>query len=207
MKKSEPLQEGLFYHIYNKGINGCSLFTNQSDYYKFIELYKIYIDPIAQTYAWCLLNNHFHLLIRIKENIVYRYNCHESVNNKIKKWNTVSAIDNKNGKRPVFSGHLSHFFNAYSSYFNKKHDRTGTLFQRPFKRKHVDTPQYCARLILYIHNNPVRHKFSDYPQEYKWTSYHSIIENYNKNDLLNDWFGDLNNFIDKHKIALKQDAL
>ena len=43
---------------------------------------------------------------------------------------------------------------AYTMYFNKKHNRTGTLFSSRFKAKHVDTDEYLKRLVNYVHSNP-----------------------------------------------------
>ena len=55
------------YHIYNRGNNGIDIFFENENYNHFLRLYAKYIEPIAETYAWCLLKNHFHLLVRIKE--------------------------------------------------------------------------------------------------------------------------------------------
>jgi hypothetical protein len=67
MSSPEPLQHDHFYHIYNQGINGEPLFREERNYQYFLKLWARYIEPIAETYAYCLLSNHFHFLIRIKE--------------------------------------------------------------------------------------------------------------------------------------------
>ena len=65
---SEPkLEFNKFYHIYNCGINGCNLFVDDDDYNRFMSKYATYIEPIADTFAWSLLGNHFHLVVRIKK--------------------------------------------------------------------------------------------------------------------------------------------
>ncbi len=43
---------------------------------------------------------------------------------------------------------------AYTMYFNKKYERTGSLFSGKFKAKHVATDEYFARIVNYIHGNP-----------------------------------------------------
>ncbi len=63
---SIPLEFESFYHVYNRGINRCDLFRETNDYKHFLRLYEKYIEPIADTCAWILMPNHFHLLIRIK---------------------------------------------------------------------------------------------------------------------------------------------
>src|SRR6056297_2919022 len=63
----EPIQYGNYYHIYNHGINGETLFRENSNYEHFFRLYEKYIDPVADTFAWVMMPNHFHFLVRIKE--------------------------------------------------------------------------------------------------------------------------------------------
>jgi putative transposase len=58
---------GVFYHIYNRGNNRENIFREERNYAYFLQLYTRHIAPIAETYAYCLLKNHFHLLIRVKD--------------------------------------------------------------------------------------------------------------------------------------------
>src|SRR5436190_13292713 len=61
-----PITYGNFYHIYHRGNNRENIFFQERNYRYFMELYIKYIPSIAETYAYCLLRNHFHLLVRIK---------------------------------------------------------------------------------------------------------------------------------------------
>ena len=63
---TEQLEYEKYYHIYNCGINGCNLFNEAGNYTYFLNLYNKYLSPIADTYAWVLMPNHFHLLVKIK---------------------------------------------------------------------------------------------------------------------------------------------
>jgi hypothetical protein len=65
-KNHQPIQHEAYFHVYNRGINGETLFREPENYKHFLRLYEKYIDPVAETFAWCLLKNHFHLLLRIK---------------------------------------------------------------------------------------------------------------------------------------------
>ena len=67
MEIKEPIIHGNYYHIYNRGNNGIDVFLETENYYHFLRLYAKYIEPVAETFAWCLLKNHFHILVRIKE--------------------------------------------------------------------------------------------------------------------------------------------
>ena len=63
----EPLLPDYFYHIYNHANGDDNLFREQENYRFFLQQYAKYINPIADTYAYCLMPNHFHLLVKIKE--------------------------------------------------------------------------------------------------------------------------------------------
>jgi len=178
----ESLEYGKYYHIYNRGINGESIFLTKDNYEHFLRLYDKYIAPIAETYAWCLMKNNFYFLVRIKEK--------EIINIKI-----------KNSER-LISQKFSNLFNAYSKAFNKRENRHGTLFERPFRRKCVTSDDYFKKLIIYIHMNPVHHDFVEQCFDYPWSSYLSIISDKStllkRNEVL-EYFADKANFILVHQ--------
>ena len=67
MVNPTSLQANKIYHIYNRGNNREDLFREERNYRYFMSLYVKYIEPIADTFAYCLLKNHFHVLVRIKD--------------------------------------------------------------------------------------------------------------------------------------------
>jgi len=207
-----------YYHIYNRGINGCNIFKEVNDFEKFLELYKKYIPHIADTYAWCLMGNHLHLLIRIKDENEIGYFVPTKFDNKTE-W-VIKTIDNKNKeleqnlKQPTPSKQFSHLFNVYAKYFNLKHKRTGSLFEKSFKRKIIKSDEYLTYLVYYMHHNPVHHGFSNELGEYKWTSYNDYI-NENKSFVekkeVIELFEDIDNFKyfhdNEHNLSLIDDYL
>jgi len=66
MSKPIPLEHGKFYHIYNRGINRQSIFFEDRNYRYFLRLYMKHVLPVADTFAYSLLGNHFHFSVRIK---------------------------------------------------------------------------------------------------------------------------------------------
>ena len=62
-----PLEENNYYHIYNRGHDGIDLFYQRRNYHYFLVKYDYYLSNYVDTYAYCLLPNHFHLLIRVKK--------------------------------------------------------------------------------------------------------------------------------------------
>ncbi len=146
-----PLTYGTFFHIYNRGNNGENIFVQERNYYYFTELWWKHISPIAETWAFGLLRNHFHAAVYIKEK--------------------------EDQKRKEPSQYLSNFFNAYARGVNIATQRTGALFERPFNRISVDSESYLMRLIIYIHQNPQKHKFVTDFRDWNYSSYHDIISN------------------------------
>jgi putative transposase len=184
----QPIIHGNYYHIYNRGNNGIDIFFENENYYHFLRLYAKYIEPIAETYAWCLLKNHFHLLVRIKEKV-------EIVQNEL----TYSTTEKPKTIDP--SRQFSHLFNAYTQAVNKRHNRTGSLFETTFERKLVSSEKYFQQLIFYIHNNPVHHGFVKQMSLYPWSSYETIISNKPtklKRAEVIELFGDVENFLLYH---------
>ena len=182
--KIEVLEPGNYYHVYNRGNNGSKVFFEDANYSYFLQLYQKYISPVAKTYGWCLMRNHFHFLVYLKEE--------KEVNKSDFKYSTrsqVSAIDP--------SRQFSHFFNAYTQAISKKYSRTGSLFEKPFERKRIDSEDYLRKLILYIHSNPVHHKVTSTIESYPWTSYREFFtgeENTVVKKEVVDLFEDLENF-------------
>ena len=69
---NQTLQQGKYYHIFNRSIDDNNLFNEPANYEKFLSLYEKYIFPVADTFAWVLMPDHFHILVRIRENIAYK---------------------------------------------------------------------------------------------------------------------------------------
>jgi REP element-mobilizing transposase RayT len=184
MQKIQPLENGFYYHIYNRGINSCNIFKDKGNYEYFLHLFEKHVSPIADIYAWVLMPNHFHFLVRIKD-------LHD-----------LSGFENLTGHVKPPHQYFSNLFNAYSKAYNKQNKRHGSLFERPFKRKLIDSEDYLKRVLIYIHNNPVHHGFTEHTKQYLWSSYLSFISKetaFIQRDIVIDWFENLQNFKILHK--------
>lgn len=157
MRAVETLEPGKLYHIYNRGINREDIFREERNYQFFLEKWIEYASLVIDTFAYSLLKNHFHFLIRLKEEIV--------------------TIKSRSGVEYIAdpSQQLSHFFNSYAQSFNKVYKRTGGLFENPFKRIVIDYEFYLRQLVAYIHFNSQRHGFIDDFRLYRHSSYQKII--------------------------------
>ena len=178
-----PLEAGNVYHIYNRGINGATLFFEERNYAYFLEKYAQHVGNWVDTFAYCLLKNHFHLLLRIKD--LPDEDQHAPAKSH-------QADKGLHSPHHFLSKCFSNFFNAYSKAINKMMGRTGGLFEPPFKRILVHDEAYFSRLIGYIHQNPQKHGFVNDYRTYAHSSYHSHLSTkytrLARNEVLG-WFG------------------
>ena len=145
------MEEGYFYHIYNRGIEKKDIFSDSNDYRRFLLLLNILNDNkpisvkdflrkipvrgpvpeienrqnIVDIGAYCLMPNHFHLLIKEK--------VEGGITSFLRKLST-----------------------GYTMYFNKKYERVGPLLQGTFKAEHANSDEYLKYLFSYIHLNPIK---------------------------------------------------
>ena len=182
MPSPSPLQSGQYYHIYNRGNNREDLFVEERNYHHFLKLYAEYIQPVADTYAYCLLKNHFHVLVYIKtvEEQEQTFRQTFRVSETLKVFKALSP-----------SQQFSNLFNAYAKAINNAYGRTGSLFQHPFGRIPVTSDAYLVYLIAYIHQNPQKHVFVGDFHDWPYSSYHAFLfqkPTRLKRDEVLDWF-------------------
>jgi putative transposase len=169
MASPPPLLLGVYYHIYNRGTNRQNVFVEPRNYAHFLRLYARYVEPVAETYAYCLLRNHFHLLIRTRtpDEQAEAFRC------QLSGARASTALPPFEPLEP--SRQLGTLFNAYAKAINKAYGRTGSLFQHLFGRLLVTSDLYCSRLITYIHRNAEKHGFVTDFRNWPYSSYHALL--------------------------------
>ena len=190
MTSPTPLLYDTYYHIYNRGVNRENIFMEERNYEYCMGLYARYIEPVAETFAYCLLRNHFHALVRIKS---------EDEIESLRVSETLRDSKAKKIKEP--SGQFSDFFNAYAKAINKTYNRTGSLFQHPFGRVPIKSNAHFFNAVRYIHQNPQKHRFVDDFRDWKYSSYGAILSEKPtrlKRDVVLDWFGDRRQYLELH---------
>jgi len=167
-------QEFGIYHVFNRTNNKEKLFLSDENRNFFPRKYAEYLHPFTETFAWCLLDNHFHFLIRIKslEKIKATLNSSEL--------SELSATKKKFLKDTISCSELiehafKRFFQSYALAFNKVHNRKGNLFYKPFKRVEIKNESHFTQAIIYIHTNPAKHFVSKDFTKWKWSSYQAIL--------------------------------
>lgn len=178
-----PLEPNHFYHIYNRGINGDQLFFNHQNYLYFLRLINEKVKPVAEIHSYCLLKNHFHILVKIKSEDLIRERFPEKERLEI---------------QSIISQQFSNTFNSYSQGINKHFGRTGKLFELPFRRKEITSDQQLINTILYINKNPVKHKISNDLFTYPYSSVDKIMNDdhlFIESEKVISVFNDKDNFI------------
>ena len=167
------LAPGNFYHVFNRANGKEELFVEEKNYNFFISKYLKYINPIAHTYSFCLMPNHFHFIIQIKnEHDLFRS---LDINYMAKYFKSPGEGDFNYFIGRMLSRQFSNMFNSYAQAFNKMYDRKGNLFIRNYKRVFIDTDTYLRKLVIYIHLNPVKSELTEDPSLWKFSSYSHII--------------------------------
>ncbi|HKK47012.1 MAG TPA: hypothetical protein VJ964_15905 [Balneolaceae bacterium] len=187
-QKRIPLEPGQIYHIWTHANGDENLFREDENYRYFLEKYAYYVYPIVETFAYCLMPNHLHLMVRVRKEA-----------DLLKRDLDLTGFQNLSG---LVSKRFSNLFNAYTKAYNKKYNRMGSLFIRGFQRKKITNREYFSRLIVYIHNNPVHHGFVEHTNNWPHTSWHAYVLNrgtkINREEGLK-WFGGKKAFKQVHK--------
>lgn len=180
------LQESTYYHIYHRGVKGDNIFYHDSDYQRFLEKYFYYLYIAADTYAYCLIPNHFHLVIRVRpkeEQIELFTKCRREMIGSQDSTPAYHNIEYPDFKKLCASSQFGHFLNSYTRYLNTVSGRKGVIFDGRFKRIEIDSMEYLSHLICYIHRNPIHHHLKSSYSDYGYSSHDSLFSN--KKTLLN----------------------
>ena len=133
--------QGHYYHIYNRGAGRQAIFHENENY--------IYLLRLMKKVA-------FDLQITIIAYCLLPNHYHWL----IRQDGLTSA--NQLPKR---------VFGSYAQAFNKRYQRSGTLFEGPFKAKHIHSDGYLYQLCAYIHRNPVKHGLTTTPEAWPYSNY------------------------------------
>lgn len=94
------------------------------------------------------------------------------------------------------------FMMSYAKAINKQEERHGSLFQKYFRRKHLEELEDFLQLTKYIHRNPIHHGTAINLQDSELTSYHSFFVNGKsrlKRTMVLNWFNGIEHFKSEHE--------
>jgi putative transposase len=187
-------EETGIYHIYNQGNNRQKIFFKRENYLYFLRKIRSHVLPYAVVLAWCLMPNHFHLMVYVHDSELLLKGSVEGVS----KTNCPSHIQNMNNiKKTSFNHSIGIMLASYTRAINKQEKNTGSLFRKETKSIclnamknnppgwyissgttyfHLDIKewQYPQVCFNYIHNNPVNAKLTKNPEDWEFSSYMDI---------------------------------
>ncbi|MCC6286969.1 MAG: hypothetical protein IT249_03720 [Chitinophagaceae bacterium] len=182
-----PLLPGEKYHILSRSVGNEQLFRLEENYRFFIERYRKYISPVADTYSYCLLPNHFHILLKVKEE--------EAINKFTGRLLTTEVFP------IIIMQQFSRMLNSYAKAYNKENSRKGSLFIDSLRRIAIEKDEQFGATVFYIRKNPVHHGYCKKMEDWKWSSYNAMFTQKPtmllRKEVL-DWFGGNKGFTDYH---------
>jgi putative transposase len=156
------LRENSYYHVYNIGVANSVIFLENQDYETFLYYLFIYTSPretVEVRYpdlpkrfaaknlseeilvvAYCLMPNHFHLLLKQKTSL-------------------------------AMPKMMKQVINGYTTYFNVKYKRAGSLLRGRYKSILVESEYLLVQMTRFVHLNPAISGLCRNPGDYAWSSY------------------------------------
>ena len=168
-------QKGYIYHIYNQGNNRQKIFFDRENYLYFLQKMKFYLLPYADILAWCLMPNHFHWMVYVREEEVEVDRFHRLGASSRRTESSKSRRTEYEKQLRTFNNSIGIFLMSYTKAINKQQNRSGKLFREATKAECVNCPQFDVPSFVgnsiniinpekqypqicfdYIHFNPVR---------------------------------------------------
>ena len=185
--------EDQFFHVYNQGNNRRKIFYSKKNYDFFKLKIGTYINPFAKVIAYCLMPNHFHLLIYVNKVVIPRHYFKEYYDQYqaayYKKRNPrkklyKSFIKSWKSEGITLNDSIGIMQRSYTRAINKRYNWSGSLFRTGCKakdeweskfqtigdRNFFTGNMYVSKCFEYIHNNPVLAGFTEKPEDYDYSS-------------------------------------
>lgn len=194
--RRQPLITGQYYHIYNRGVDKRDIFSDKNDLYRFIESIKEFnrIDKIESLSNLRKLKTNSQIGVRplsgepLIEIVSYCLNPNH--------FHFILKQVSDNG----ISLFMKKLLGGYTSYFNIKNSRSGSLFQGKFKSQLIINENYFNKLIGYVNKNYLIHSIPENKSElvfsgdfeYENNKFNLISKNEGKRIL--EIFGGVNKF-------------
>ena len=183
--------KGELYHVYNRGNNRDKVFYSHRNYLFFLEKINAYVLPYADVLAWCLMPNHFHLMVYINEVELMPSNALNQANVS----DPLTSSERVAVRTRTLNQSIGIMLRSYTNAIHKQEGRTGALFQEETKAIMLsddisyipsyfpsafgtiitayqdDDMSYAERCFHYIHQNPVSSHMVKTAEDWEFSSY------------------------------------
>jgi len=186
-----PLEANGVYHIFNHANGWDDFYYDKGNCDYFLKKLRYHLWPVIEIYAYNLLPNHFHLIIRVKSEAEIIVGS--------RRWCRFRKIPYKQ-LNP--SQQFSNFFNGYAKAMNKVYERQGSLFKKQFRRVLIEDDDHLRHAIAYVHTNAEKHCLIQDFRNWEFGSYPKIISDkptYLLKDEVISLYGGIKNFKIYHK--------
>ena len=186
--------QGYQYHIYNQGNNRQKIFFHPANFLFFREKIKTHIMPFADILAYCLMPNHFHLMVEIKEVELLR----SAISGSNLTHNSAGNLRNRKSLISINES-IGVLLRSYTRAINIQEKRTGALFREGTKaiclnetklsknwfisqgvtylNTEIPEKQYSQVCFNYIHFNPIVAKLVAKIEDWEYSSYYDLLHN------------------------------
>jgi len=171
-------EKNQLYHIFNQGNNRQKIFFERENYLFFLRKIRTYVLPYADIFAWCLMPNHFHLMVMVNE---------------VELVSARALLGAKPSLSRSFNQSIGIMLRSYTNAINKQRKTSGSLFRQKTKAECVSctnevTPsfynengstkidtqnpeqQYPQNCFDYIHQNPVKARLVKNTTDWEFSS-------------------------------------
>lgn len=185
------LEPGYLYHIYNQENNRVKIFYSRGNYLYFLEKIKKHFTPFADILAWCLMPNHFHLL-------VYIYDTKTASDQQTETRKNFNSTNSEPSASIGLNQSIGVMLRSYTRAINLQQNRSGSLFREATKAiclnantqlakswyqnrqatiiNHVESekqyPNICYNYILF---NPVKDGLVKHAEDWEFSSYRDVM--------------------------------
>ena len=187
--------EAAVYHVMSRtALDGFVLGDAEKDHLlQLIQHYSaIYF---AEVLGFCLMGNHFHLVVRIHPGEGYsdvevkrRYSIYYQDDDK-REEPLPGQIAMFRHKWEQLSEFVKEIKQTFSRYYNKRHNRCGFFWSDRFKSVLVEDGETLINCLAYVDLNPIRAGLVERPDDYRWSSLAYHQQTGNKGNLLSLDFG------------------
>jgi putative transposase len=188
-----------YYHILNRGSNKQIIFLDKNDRIRFLFLILHFQSAITFENISRAVKEFAKSLTSVQHSVLNRGNGEIDIVKDIVKSRTIELVAFcmmpnhfhliiKEVKEAGIAGYMQRVLNSYTKYFNTKYQRSGHLFQGPYKAVHIQSDKQLLYLSAYIHRNPRELKeWFGKEKQYTWSSYQDFtLKNRFDNLLLPD---------------------
>jgi putative transposase len=139
------------YHIFNRGNQRQQIFFTRENYFFFLQKVLNELRPHCEILAYCLMPNHFHLLVHVHK----------------------PADEEETGtdRVPILNRKIGTLQSSYTRALQNQELFTGSLFQQKTKAVQIKTDSQLLTCLNYIHQNPMKAKLVEKMEDWEFSSF------------------------------------